>query len=349
MKKEALRRPTTWHKFVFVLVMTVSVLTMAAIPATAQVLSNAIAYADCTGYRLGLQAHDLTIGTEYTISWQINGLPQTVNDKINFTATGTSYVDVVVRTWASYGITLAGTYTPSGTATLVGYNTLPIAFRTGTLTCAGQCSAQTANTSNFNGTSISPGTFIWFNANFTASGIPSTGATVLFRQSSIQFTANQNYNLQVPNAEITFSPSATCSSYTFDTATNTWQTIVPVKGDDEIFLTGLTFLVPSGFTQVPGNVTWQGTMSSSVDGVSIQWKWGAAVYTTFSTNYNTLAVKPGHQTSCAYNNGDHAGTPEGTDPLSDEPFKDFVIGGARGGGGSNWTGSWSGTVSAQCQ
>ncbi len=349
MKTETLTRAMTRHKFVLVLVMTAFALTAAAIPAGAQAITAAINYSNCTGYRMGLQAQNLTVGTEYTISWQINGLPQTVTDKINFTATGTSYFDVVIRTWADYGITLAGTFNPSGSATLVGYNTIPIQFRLGAFTCPGQCSAPTTNTSNFNGTAINPGTYVWFNANFTASGIPSTGATVLFQNSSIQFTANQNYNLQVPNAEITFSPSATCSSYTFDTATNTWQTIVPVKGDDEIFLTGLTFLVPSGFTQVQGNVTWQGTMSSSVDGVSMQWKWGAAVYTTFSTNYNTLAVKPGHQTSCAYNNGDHAGTPEGTDPLSDEPFKDFVIGGARGGGGSNWTGSWSGTVSAQCQ
>jgi hypothetical protein len=37
----------------------------------------------------------------------------------------------------------------------------------------------------------------------------------------------------------------------------------------------------------------------------------------------------------AYKNSDHAGTPES--------FKAFVTGGARGGGGSNYTGSWSGT------
>ncbi len=36
------------------------------------------------------------------------------------------------------------------------------------------------------------------------------------------------------------------------------------------------------------------------------------------------------------NNSDHAGTPEGTDNSTRQPFKGFVIGGARGGGGSNW-------------
>ena len=38
-----------------------------------------------------------------------------------------------------------------------------------------------------------------------------------------------------------------------------------------------------------------------------------------------------------YKNADHAGTLEN--------FKSFVIGGARGGGGSNYTGSYSGDVS----
>jgi hypothetical protein len=41
-----------------------------------------------------------------------------------------------------------------------------------------------------------------------------------------------------------------------------------------------------------------------------------------------------------YNNSDQAGTPEN--------FKQFVIGGARGGGGSNYTGSYSGTAAVNC-
>jgi hypothetical protein len=91
-------------------------------------------------------------------------------------------------------------------------------------------------------------------------------------------------------------------------------------------------------------VTWGGDFISDTPGISVSWKWGAAVYTVFSTNYNKLGVKPTHQGSCLYANGDHAGTPEGIDD-SGIPYKHFVTGGARGGGGSNWTGSWSGTVS----
>jgi hypothetical protein len=44
------------------------------------------------------------------------------------------------------------------------------------------------------------------------------------------------------------------------------------------------------------------------------------------------------QNPCA--NSDHAGTPE--------RFLEFVIGGAMGGGGSNFTGSYSGTKTVGC-
>ena len=83
--------------------------------------------------------------------------------------------------------------------------------------------------------------------------------------------------------------------------------------------------------------------SSDTAGVSVAWKWGAAVYTTFTTDYNGLGVKPTHTATCVYNDSDHAGTPQGVDTASGEPYKSFVTGGARGGGRSNWTGSWSGT------
>jgi hypothetical protein len=201
--------------------------------------------------------------------------------------------------------------------------------------------------SNFNGTPIDGGRYIWFNANFSASGIPSSGATIDFTNSTITFTADQIYTVAVPNAQITFSPSAVCSSTTFDTANNKWITTVPISGSDEIFLSGVAFPVPASFVdsggRVQGPVVWNGGFNSDISGISVGWKWGAAVYTAFTTDYNTLGVKPTHTATCLYNNSDHAGTPEGVDATSGKAFKAFVVGGARGGGGSNWTGSWSGT------
>jgi hypothetical protein len=209
------------------------------------------------------------------------------------------------------------------------------------------CVAQSANSSNFNGTSLQSGSFIWFNANFTATGVPSTGATVFFQNSTIQFVADQVYNLAVPSAQIVFSPTAVCASTSFDTLTQTWITTVPLSGSDEVFLSGLAFPVPASFAnaggKIKGAVTWQGNFFTDTSGVTVNWKWGAAVYTTLSTDYNTDAIKSSHSNSCAYPNSDHAGTPEGFDTQSGNQFKSFVVGGARGGGGSNFTGSWSGT------
>ncbi len=92
---------------------------------------------------------------------------------------------------------------------------------------------------------------------------------------------------------------------------------------------------------IPGglkNITWSGTIISDTPGVSVQWKWAASVYSNFSPDYNSLGVKPVDDNKASqYQNSDHAGTPEN--------FKTFVTGGATGGGGSNYTGSLSGTVS----
>src|SRR5205085_8984102 len=73
-------------------------------------------------------------------------------------------------------------------------------------------------------------------------------------------------------------------------------------------------------------------------GITVNWQCAAAVDTKFSTTLGSLGVKPIDASSGSqYNDYDHAGTPES--------FKTNVTGGARGGGGSNYTGSYSATAS----
>jgi hypothetical protein len=168
--------------------------------------------------------------------------------------------------------------------------------------------------SNFNGNPIQAGNFIWFN--------------------SIEFAANGvSYSLDAPGGIVTFSSGVTTPTTVFDAGV--WKTMVPITGSDEIFLSGLAYKVQSG--GLPGGINpvkWSGrfecTSQCPSSGVKIQWKWGAAVYTQMAEDYNTLGVMPIHSTL-------HAGTPV--------KFEDFVIGGARGGGGSNFVGSWSSTAS----
>ncbi len=324
--------------------------------AFANILSGASGSATCSGWSIRINAIDLTAGTTYTIDYSVtatcNGVPTTVSNSILFTASGMTATETASGTWP--GAPLVGTCDFTGSATLTNSGShVDISFSPSSSVCPSPpppppCVATATNSSNFNGTFVPAGSFIWFNANFTAHNVPSSGVTIDFTKGNISFTAGGiSHSLAVPNAKITFSPSATCTSTTFDSMTSTWVTTVPISGDDEIFLTGLAWPVPSG--GLPGGanpVNFSGTYSAetSAPGLSIQMKWGAAAYSSFTTDYNALQIKAGHQTACGESNGDHAGTPEGVNSTN-TPWKKFVIGGARGGGGSNFTGSWSGTLS----
>lgn len=322
------------------LAMLLGLIALAATPSTALLVNTATLNPDCSGYTMSLSASQLVPGNSYTISWAIFGLGPWFEDSITFTPSSTTFNSGPITKSIE---PLSGNYTPWGIATLRGANIVLTTVSPGSLSCPGAAPPWTARTTSdalFSLWPIRGGTDIWFNANITASGIPSSGATIFLQESTIHFTADQTYRVPVPVAEITFSPNVSCASTTFDG--KKWITTVPIAGSDEIFLSGVPFAVPANFFPwVLGPVTWQGTFSSTAPGVKINWKWGAAVYTRFGANNNLAGVKPTHSAACSYNNSDHAGTPEN--------FKTYLTAGARGSGGSNWTGSWSGTQAAQPQ
>ncbi len=172
---------------------TFGLLVLSATPALATTFT-ANATTTCSTYSLALTASDLMPGAQYTISFFIdvapgsNGLP--VSGSIPFTAPDSgTFTDTVTGSFPA----LAGSFTFSGTATLSAGSpkdetswTINIDFSPSTLTCGPPpprpCSAQSVNDSNFNGTPIDGGDYVWFNANFTATGIPSSGG----RSSSLQ-------------------------------------------------------------------------------------------------------------------------------------------------------------------
>jgi len=191
-------------------------------------------------------------------------------------------------------------------------------------------------TSNFNGTAIPGNDYIWFNAVLKPSGLNGTSGpvTVMFFNQRI---TSSRFTLTVPDTTVIFDPNATCASAAF--TGGQWVITAPKSGlSGNTFFSGLAYQVPSG--GLPGGinpVTWSGTFITDTAGVNINWQWAAAVYTTFNTDYNALVVKAtdDNHHDCVTLNSDHAGTPE--------QYKSRVIGGARGGGGSNYTGSLSGT------
>jgi hypothetical protein len=327
---------------------TLGLILLGATPVLANHLDTANVTVTCNAYSFSVAASALSPGTKYQISYAIETSPYSgapITGTIPLTASSTTTFEATV--WGSFPA-LIGTYNFTGTASLVGHNTVPILFSPTSLSCGAPPpptnTGKGIDTASFNGTPLESGDYVWFNGNFSVKNIPKTGGVITFTSSKILDVENGSlFTSAAPNAQITFSPTATCSSTTFSTMTNTWITTVPLKGDDEIFLSGVAIPVPSGGVLGGINVTWSGVFDTTgAPGMSIDWKWGAAVYSSIATDPNALGVKAGHQTACGQRSGDHAGTPEGVNNRN-QPWKQFVIGGARGGGGSNWTGSWSGT------
>jgi hypothetical protein len=97
--------------------------------------------------------------------------------------------------------------------------------------------------SNFNGTAVAAGNYIWFNAVFKPSGVTSAGGRIDFTGGVVTFTSNgTNYAVPVPPSTVNFSPTATTASTSFDGTR--WNTIVPWNYTSNIFLGGAAFRVP---------------------------------------------------------------------------------------------------------
>jgi hypothetical protein len=201
-------------------------------------------------------------------------------------------------------------------------------------------------TANFNGTAIAQGDYLWFTGVLSVKGLGSSPTQLFVSHPSINFTANnKTYYLKVPSSVISFSSNTTTASTDFTQLKplflgKGWKTQLPssgLAGND--LMTAVEFAVPAG--GLPGgikNVAFTATFSSYTPGLTVNWQWAASAYTSFDTYYNNLGVKPVDDNQASiYKNSDHAGTPE--------DFKTYVVGGATGGGGSNFTGSYSATGS----
>ena len=197
--------------------------------------------------------------------------------------------------------------------------------------------------SDFRNVAVPGGSYLWLNSIFMIRDVNKQKVHITFFQSSVQFQyrdANNNLvtvNQELPDAKITIDPSVSTASTMYDAVDNVWITTVPLDTDDATFLTGIPWLVPAG--GIPADiepVTWCGTFASDTAAVDMGWRWSAAAYSSFSGDNNKLGIKPmntDHDNPPA--NRDNAGTPEN--------FKGSVIPGARGKGGKNYTGSYSGS------
>lgn len=195
-------------------------------------------------------------------------------------------------------------------------------------------------TSGFNGTNIADTSDIWFNSHITSVSGATAPFTIYALNQTITFKSpltGIDYTLAIPDAQILVDPSISTASTIF--SAGEWTTEVSgISGTP--FLSGLAWDVPTGENPKAANVTWNADFFISpgqTGNVSLNWQWSAAVYTgDLSDNMENLGVTP----IDGFGGYSQSGTPS--------VYASTVTGGARGGGGSNFTGSNSGTGSAEC-
>ena len=206
-------------------------------------------------------------------------------------------------------------------------------------------------TAGFNAFTIPSGDVIWFASVIqltggtpNASDTDAQGLHIHFVHQTLNFSESGGvtFTKYLPDGIVAFSKTATSASTVFDSANDTWYTTVPITYTGDVFISGYAYYVGSGGVPGSTHVTWSGQFLSSECAFTFNWKFAAAVYTQFAgtqlaPNYSGVGVKPVDDNKLStYQNSDHAGTPEN--------FKSDLAQGAMGGGGSNYTGSYSGTV-----
>jgi len=180
----------------------------------------------------------------------------------------------------------------------------------------------------------------WVHAQFDPAGVPTTtSSTVQF--TGVSFVLN-GISYPMPDGVVNFDTNApftstTTFSGTPGTSSARWTTTInPNSISDENFFVGAAIPVDQAIAG-GGKATIRFTTQTDDAGLSFSWQWSAAVYTYWPPDWNQAMIQPYH------GNGRHADTPNNLQ------VQKSLIQGPRGGGGSNFTGSWSATGHGACQ
>jgi hypothetical protein len=209
--------------------------------------------------------------------------------------------------------------------------------------CTIPASSETIGQTSWNKFNIPSGTSptVWIHAHFnSASGIPTNSVTTVL-VSNVSFVLNAT-SYPMPSGLVTFDPSAPATTTVYNASLNQWQTTInPNNISDENFFDGVAIPVDAAIAG-GGQATLTFTTTSNVKPIAFPWQWSAAVFTFWPTDWNHALIQPYHGNGPT--GSQHAGTPD------DTQVQMSLIQGPRGGGGSNFTGSWSATGhSGPCQ
>jgi hypothetical protein len=188
---------------------------------------------------------------------------------------------------------------------------------------------------SWNGFKASAGSVVWINAHISGAGNVPTNTITTVDFTNVTLVVNtQSYAL--PNGKIVFDPAVSTPT-TVVNADGSWTTTVSPTFNNDIFFVGQAIPVDTNLQNGGGGNTGS-TLSfstnSSDNALTFNWQWGAAVYTSWPGNANAL-IEPVHAAQ-------QAGAP------LNPAVQATLIQGPRGGGGSNFTGSWSGTGQGRC-
>jgi hypothetical protein len=185
-------------------------------------------------------------------------------------------------------------------------------------------------TVHFNGKTIPPGSYLWFDSVFALHDANS-GA---FEMQNSKVLLN-GITYSGPVGFVTVSSAYTTSTVT-DSGPNYLVSDFPEGLSGKKFMDGMIVYLPNGLSahQI---VTWtarfQSTNTAS-NGMKIQWQWTASAFSTLGT-LAQLGIKPiDGPNGSSYANSDKAGTPENY-------IQDFIPGAREAS--ANDTGAWSGT------
>ena len=175
---------------------------------------------------------------------------------------------------------------------------------------------------------------VWINAHLDASNVPTNTITTVDFTGVTLVVNTTSYAL--PNGQVVFNPAVSTPSTMFN-ADGTWTTTVNPSFKGDIFFDGQAIPVDSNLENGGGGNT-DSTLSFSTNStdadLQFQWQWSAAVYRSWPGNA-AADIEPVHANL-------QAGAPLNT------AVEAHLIKGPRGGGGSNFTGSWSGTGHGTC-
>lgn len=190
-------------------------------------------------------------------------------------------------------------------------------------------------TAKFNGTAIAAGSWIWFSSVFHPNNYV---GRFHMADSHITFSeGSTNYDIKTPGSRISLHTKPGLH-LNWAAKNDIWWLMVPNNTSGNDFLNAVAWQVPAPGLAGNESVTWSAKFYSKGT-QQILWQWAAAVYSqldNFPPNYNMIGAKPLDDNHYPPMNSDHAGTPENE--------KQYVIAGATGGGGGNYTGGYSSTL-----